>query len=157
MLKPEDHLPSNKQVDSLQVIEARVKLPVLNKTFYEWVGGPWQWINKLGWTDQQWLEYVGREQLKTYVGYFSGTPIGYFEIELQPNREVMILYFGLIPEFIGKGFGGLFLSQAIDICWSYPVDRVWLHTCTLDHPTAIKNYLNRGFKVFKTEGPSLQT
>ena len=151
MLRPEDHLWSGQPGNGLEVIEAQLDLPSLNKGFYEWVGGPWKWIHKRSWTDQQWREYVEREEFKTYVGYVKGTPIGYFDIELQPSREVQILYFGLFPQFIGKGFGGKVLSRAIEICWSHSVDRVWLHTCTLDHPTAIKNYLKRGFKVFKSE------
>lgn len=151
MLKVEQHIPSAKVVDNLQVIEAQFNLPLLNKSFYHWVGGPWQWLEKLTWSDQQWAEYTNREEMKTYIGYFLGTPMGYFEVELQPKNEVQILYFGLIPAFIGKGLGGAFLSRAIEICWSYHVDRIWLHTCTLDHPSAIKNYLDRGFEIYNTE------
>ena len=151
MLNSGDHKPPTKVVDTVQIMEAQINLPLLNRAFYQWVGGPWQWLEKSTWSDQQWTEYVGREDIKTYIGYVLGTPMGYFEIEIQTNKEIQVLYFGLIPTFIGKGLGGSFLSRAIDVCWSYPVDRIWLHTCTLDHPSAIKNYLDRGFKIYKTE------
>ncbi len=150
MLRVEDHMRSNQAVDNFEVLEAQVNLPMLNKTFYQWVGEPWKWLDKLSWSKEQWAAYVEREEMKTYIGYHHGTPIGYFEIELQPGREIQILYFGLIPAFIGKGLGGQFLSRTVEICWLYPVDRVWLHTCTLDHPSAIKNYLKRGFRIYKT-------
>ena len=151
MLAPADHRKPKLDNPGITVTEAQENFPVVNKAFYERVGKPWKWFDKLSWTDQQWTNYVCRDNLKTFVGYLRTTSIGYFELELQPERNVQILYFGLIPEFLGKGLGSVFLSAAIDAAWSFSTNRVWLHTCSFDHPAALDNYLNRGFKVFKIE------
>ena len=80
-------------------------------------------------------------------------PAGYFELEAQPEATSQITYFGLLPSFIGKGIGGYLLTQAVDRAWQMSPDvrRVWVHTCTLDHPGALPNYLGRGFRIFKEE------
>ena len=68
------------------------------------------------------------------------------------DGSVEIVYFGLAPAFIGKGFGGYLLSCALKAAWAIPgAKRVWLHTCTLDHPNAIKNYEARGLTMYKRE------
>jgi len=78
--------------------------------------------------------------------------VGYFEvIEDKSSNDSEIAYFGILDEFIGKGFGGFLLSEAIKICFRLNSQRVWLHTCSLDHKNALQNYLKRGMKIFKEE------
>ncbi|MBQ75972.1 MAG: GNAT family N-acetyltransferase [Gammaproteobacteria bacterium] len=132
----------------LKLVES--PLPELNRFLYVIVGAPWTWYMKLPWSYKEWQDYLGAN-IQTWIAYKGGTPIGYFELDLQPEESVEIAYFGLIPEAIGRGFGKALLQDAIVKAWDFGGKRVWLHTCSLDHPQALNNYLARGFKVFKEE------
>jgi hypothetical protein len=96
----------------LQLIEAQVKQFRFNRFLYQLVGSAWQWTDQLNWSDQQWRNYAEADSLRTWVAYFQGAPAGYFELQRQPDDEVQIMYFGLAPAFIGRGFGGYLLSSA---------------------------------------------
>lgn len=126
-------------------------LPELNRMLYVAVGGPWHWYERLSWRYNQWQTFLNRDTVQTWVAYNGATPIGYFELEAQAAGSTEICYFGLLPEFIGKGFGKHLLRDAIAKAAEFGGKRVWLHTCTLDHPQALPNYQARGFKVFKEE------
>ena len=80
-----------------------------------------------------------------------GTPAGYFELKADDEGGMEIAYFGLFDEFIGRGLGAHLLTEAVDTAWSFAPNRVWLHTCSFDHPAAIPNYTSRGFTPYKTE------
>lgn len=126
--------------------------PILNRQFYVMVGGQWNWTDRLKWLDDDWCRYVNRSVLQTWVGYLHGESIGYCELELQSDGNMEIAYFGLLPEFVGRGLGGVLLTAAVERAWLNPeVRRVWLHTCTDDHPNALENYRKRGFTLYKTE------
>lgn len=126
--------------------------PELNQQLYRDVGCLWQWTDRLSWDDSQWSQYVARPALETWIGYWKGTRAGYFELESQHDGNVEIMYFGLLPEFIGMGLGGILLTAAIESAWLKPhTTRVWVHTCSNDHTHALENYLKRGFQLFKTE------
>ena len=141
-----------REAPDLLINEARVKQWPLNRFLYQYVGGPWNWTDKLSWSDQQWQSYAESENLRTWVAYNQGSPAGYFELEKQAGQEVEIKYFGLAPAFIGKGFGGRLLAAAIDQAWDWgEVHRVWVHTCSKDHPGALSNYQARGMELYKTE------
>lgn len=131
--------------------KTEVALPELNRFLYATVGAPWWWYMRLTWTWQQWSDFLNRDEVETWVAYKGATPVGYFELEKQPGGQTEIAYFGLIPEFVGKGLGKALLEDAIDKAWQLAEQRIWLHTCTLDHPSALPNYLARGFKIFKEE------
>tara|TARA_B100001964_G_scaffold110999_1_gene123967 strand:- start:437 stop:1006 length:570 start_codon:yes stop_codon:yes gene_type:complete len=132
----------------LKLVES--PLPELNRFLYVTVGAPWVWYMRLPWSYKEWQDYLG-ENIQTWIAYQGATPIGYFELDLQPQASVEVAYFGLIPEFIGMGFGKALLQDAINKAWDLGGNRVWLHTCTLDHPQALNNYLARGFTIFKEE------
>lgn len=128
------------------------QLPELNRFLYLSVGADWCWYERLTWTYSEWCQHLEKTHLQTWVAYKDGLPLGYFEICLQQEtQEVEISYFGLLPFAIGKGFGRALLEDAIAKAWDFGGKRVWLHTCTLDHPKALSNYLARGFKIFKEE------
>lgn len=142
--------PQASLVPCFRVLEATVKQWRLNRFLYELVGEPWAWRDKLSWSEHQWRSYAEGEGLRTFVAYYDGSPAGYFELSLQ-EEEVEIAYFGLAPTFIGKGFGGPLLSRAIEEAWQMKPKRVWVHTCNLDHPVALRNYQARGMVIYKTE------
>jgi len=141
--------PSPPPSSDWNVLRVGLPCPELNRFFYYEVGAKWRWIDRLDWTDDRWLAYVGRPELQTWVAYLSGTPIGYFELESQPSGDVQLMYFGLLPRFIGHGCGGALLTAAIERAWDMGAGRVWVHTCSLDHPSALSNYQGRGFRVFE--------
>ena len=124
----------------------------LNKFFYKQVGKKHRWIDRLSWTDEKWINFISNKNLETYVIRESDDLIGFFELLYNPDlNETEISYFGLLEEYIGKGIGGYALSEAIKKSFEKNIKRVWLHTCTLDHPNALKNYIARGMRVFRKE------
>ena len=124
----------------------------LNKFFYKQVGKKHRWIDRLSWSDGKWINYISNKNLETYIISESDELVGFFELLYNPElKETEISYFGLLEEFIGKGIGGYALSVAIKKSFKKNIRRVWLHTCTLDHPNALKNYIARGMTVFKKE------
>lgn len=135
----------------IRVEEARVKQFRFNRFLYELVGGPWQWVDKLSWTDVQWQAYAERETLRTWVAWVEGSPAGYFELEKREDGSVELCYFGLAQPFIGRGLGSYFLGCAISEAWNWDASRVTVNTCSLDHPSALANYQSRGFELYRTE------
>src|SRR5947209_13467891 len=93
-------------------------LPELNRFFYTAIGGDWYWIDRLDWTYPDWLKYVDRPELQTWLVTVGGVPAGYFELEAQPEGNVEIVYFGLLPAFAGQGLGGWALTRAVEEAWA---------------------------------------
>lgn len=121
-----------------------------NRGLYREVGSDWRWIDKAEWSPEQWRDHAADPAVHTFAARLRGQLIGYLEL-LAENEAVQIHYFGLLPEFIGRGYGGQLLTMALRRAWSMQPRRVWLHTCDKDHPAALKNYLARGMEVYKVE------
>lgn len=126
-----------------------------NRDMYLRVGEDWRWIDKRPWMDDQWKEYAAAPALRTFAAYYGNDLAGYYELRQDGEGGVEIAYFGLLPEYIGRGLGGALLTSAIEEAWSghggiVPA-RVWVHTCNRDHPQALANYQARGFVIYKTE------
>lgn len=137
-------------VSDLMITEAKVKEYRFNRFLYSLVGEVWQWNDKLNESDASWKAYSERDNLRTWVAYYEGAIAGYFELEITDDQEVEIKYFGLAPAFIGKGFGGYLLTYAIQQAWNAcNAKRVWVHTCSLDHSSALANYKARGLVLYK--------
>lgn len=133
-----------------RILEASVKQWRLNRFLYEFVGRDWRWQDRLAWSEKQWRSYVENDNLRTFVAYYDGSVAGYFEL-FEHDKEAQIVYFGLAPSFIGRGLGGPLLTRALEQAWKMKPDRVWVHTCTLDHEAALKNYTARGMTVYRTQ------
>ncbi len=139
-------------VEGLAIIEAEIKDFQINKFLYGYVGEKWAWFDKHSLTDDEWKEYAQSERLRTWIAYFKGAIAGYYELDRGENGSVEIAYFGLTSKFIGKGFGAYLLSHALRSAWDCcRANRVWVQTCSLDHPYALKNYQDRGMKIFREE------
>ncbi len=124
----------------------------LNKFFYKNIGKNHHWVDRLVWTEKQWIEYVSDKNVKTYVLKNEKELAGYFELNLHPKKnEVEIAYLGLLEEYHNKKLGSYLLSIAIKNSFLNKPKRVWVHTCSLDHKNALNNYISRGMKIFKTE------
>ena len=125
---------------------------LLNKFFYKNIGNKHKWIDRLTWTEKQWINYVSSKNVKTYILKFKNDLVGFFElIHHQEKKEVEIAYLGILEDYHNKKLGSYLLSEAIKISFKNKIDRVWVHTCTLDHKNALNNYVTRGMKIFKTE------
>ena len=124
----------------------------LNKFFYKNIGQKHKWIDRLVWTESQWIDYVSNDKVQTYILKYKDDLVGFFELIFHfEKKEVEIAYFGILEEFRNKKLGSYLLSQAIKKSFSQNINRVWVHTCTLDHKNALNNYIARGMKIFKTE------
>ena len=128
----------------------------LNKFFYKEIGKKHRWIDRLSWTEKNWIKYVTSPDVKTYVLKEDLNLVGYFEhIFHNEKNDCEIAYFGVLEEFIGKKYGGYLLSEAIKESFRLGARRVWVHTCSLDHKHALENYKSRGMKIFKSETISI--
>ena len=148
MTDPKALRPKRAQRDGLEIKQVKRPLPEFNRFLFTAVGADYYWRSRLDWTYDQWLECVSKPGFETWVAYLSGTPAGYFELETQLGGNVEIVHFGLLQQFIGDGLGGHLLTFAVERAWQMGAKRVWLHTCTLDHPHALKNYCARGFRIY---------
>ncbi|HZT88790.1 MAG TPA: GNAT family N-acetyltransferase [Stellaceae bacterium] len=115
---------------------------------YETVGTDWLWFERRLWSDAALAAEITRPTTEIFVLYAAGVPAGYFELNAAEARETELNYFGLVPEFIGRGLGAFLLQAAIDRAWSRPLDRLWVHTSRFDHPRALPNYQRAGFTVY---------
>jgi len=124
----------------------------LNKFFYKNIGKDHHWVDRLVWSEKEWIDYVCNEKVSTYILRKEKDVCGYFELIFHKDKnEFEIAYFGLLKEYHNKKLGSFLLSFAIKKCFEKKINRVWVHTCSLDHDNALKNYLSRGMKIYKRE------
>ena len=124
----------------------------LNKFFYKSIGKNHKWMDRLTWPEEKWINYVSSKNVKTYVLKFNDDLVGFFELIFHlKKKETEIAYFGILEEYQNKKLGSYLLSEAIKKSFRKDVNRVWVHTCSLDHRNALNNYISRGMKIFKTE------
>ena len=124
----------------------------LNKFFYKNIGKKHMWVDRLVWLESKWIDYVSDKKVKTYVFKYKNDLAGFFELIFHyEKKEVEIAYFGLLEEYQNKKLGSYLLHEAIKRSFIKNINRVWVHTCTLDHKNALNNYISRGMKVYKTE------
>jgi len=124
----------------------------LNKFFYKNIGKKHNWVDRLVWTDTQWIDYVSNKNVRTFILRNKDDLVGFFELIYHyKKKEVEIAFFGILEEYQNKKLGSYLLSEAIKNSFKKDIDRVWLHTCSLDHKNALGNYLARGMRIFKSE------
>ena len=117
MTSPDHRVPLDHRM-RLKLQRVEIPSPELSRFLYQAVGSQWWWHERLQWDRDRWIEHLERPELETWVAYLSGTPAGYFDLEIEPENDVQ---------------------------------RVWLHTCSLDHPRALPNYQASGFSIYRTE------
>jgi GNAT superfamily N-acetyltransferase len=150
MIDRGDLRPAGAPTVAATLVEAEEPLPELNRFLYTAIGGDWYWVDRLGWSWEQWREWVERPEHETLVAYVRGTVAGYVELD-QQGTDVEIAYFGLLPRFVGLGLGGWLLTRGIEEAWARAgAGRIWVHTCSLDGPVALANYEARGLRVVAT-------
>jgi GNAT superfamily N-acetyltransferase len=140
----------------LVAVDDRSLVALLRRTNRR-VGEPHGWTGRAAWSEARWAEHLARPGVRAWVARVGGEPAGLVELEARAGGEVEITVFGLVPEFVGRGFGGHLLTVAARLAWEagHPdgtaTRRVWLHTASSDHAHALPNYLARGFRVVRTE------
>ena len=128
----------------------------LFRLLYCEVGKNYFWIDRLPWSDEQITAYLQQPEVSLWLMTYDHDIAGYFELKKEPDGSTEVAYFGLMPQFIGRGLGKHLLTCAVEQAWADGAKRVWLHTCTDDDPAALPNYLKRGFTPFKTEKYSVE-
>jgi ribosomal protein S18 acetylase RimI-like enzyme len=130
---------------------------LLLRRTYALIAAPLNWQSRRTWSDAQWEQLLARPQVHAWIAQVGEKVAGVVELEAQSGGDVEITVFGLVPEFIGRGFGAHLLTVATRLAWELEppdgvrVRRVWLHTSSRDHPHAKPNYERRGFRPFRTE------
>ncbi len=137
--------------DDLTIIHARQPSVAYYRFLYDAVGAAYHWLSRKKLSDQELATILNNSLNEVHVLLAHGVPAGFAELDRRREGEIELVQFGLVGEFIGQGLGKYFLQWTIDKAWSYQPRRFWLHTCTLDHPAALPNYLKGGFAIYKEE------
>ena len=157
MTSPGQLVPGRPPPAPLQLVEADPGSLQLLPSTYRRVGAAHHWITRPAWSRDQWAELLARPDVHPWIFRVDGDVAGMVEFEEEPGGDVEITVFGLVPDFVGRGFGGHALTVATRLAWSSgqrggaTARRVWLHTSSLDHPHALRNYERRGFRPFRVE------
>jgi len=125
--------------------------PDLYRTLYLGVGEAYRWTDRAAWTDAEIAVHLAQPGLEVWVARVAAELAGFFELRPCDDGSVEVAYFGLLPAFVGRGLGGHLITEALRRAWALRPERVWLHTCTFDHPAALPNYLKRGLVVTRVE------
>jgi len=155
MHSPSDLRPAERPASAPRIDRVEECPPSFFRYLYAEVGRAYHWTDRLSWSEDKVRRHLADPAVSLWVLTWLGAPAGYFELS-QREDAVEIAYFGLLPEFLGRGWGKFLLTEAVRTAWSVGPARVWLHTCTLDHPAALPNYVGRGFKPVRTETYSVE-
>ena len=124
----------------------------LNKFFYKQIGIDHFWRDRLIWSDKIWSKYVENKNLETYILKKDENLVGFYEQEYhQDSNEIELINMGILKDFRGLKLGSLLLNHAIISASRKNPNRMWVHTCSLDHKHALQNYKSKGFELFKKE------
>ena len=124
----------------------------LNKFFYKQIGADHYWRDRLIWSDKEWLKYSQNKNLETHIIKKAEDLVGFYEQEYHPgSNEVELINMGILKEFRGLKLGSTLLNHAIASASRKNPNRMWVHTCSLDHKHALQNYRSKGFEIFKEE------
>ena len=151
MRSPRDLLPAPEPGDPPRLERMEGCPASFFRYLYAEVGRAYHWTDRLKWSDEQVRTHLADPDVSLWLLTSKGSPAGYFELRRQEGGSVEVVYFGLLAEFVGRGWGGHLLTLAVRAAWDMRPERVWLHTCTLDHPAALPNYLKRGFHPVREE------
>lgn len=131
----------------------RVEQPDLDwfRALFRRTGEDWLWFSRLAMADDALRAIIHDPKVEVYPLMASEQEAGLLELDFRVAGECELSFFGLLPEFIGSGAGRWLMNRAIALAWSRPVRRLWVHTCTFDHPDALAFYLRSGFRAFRRE------
>ena len=142
------HPPSNLKI---ALLHAERPSLAFYRFLYDTVGEPWLWWERRVMSDAALAEIIGDPQVELYVLYVDGTPAGFAELDGRDPQNIELAYFGLMPDFIGRGLGPYLLYSVIEIAWDRAPQRLWVNSTTLDHPKPLGLYQRMGFQPYKQE------
>lgn len=142
---------------AFRISHVRQPSPGYYRYLYAAVGGDWHWLDRLQMEETALCDIVQAPGIEVHVLSEHHEPVGYGEIDRSDPAAVKIAYFGLMPMAIGRGLGRWFLEQIVARAWRSQPKLVWLHTCDLDHPRALDNYLAAGFEIVDRREEELLT
>jgi GNAT superfamily N-acetyltransferase len=151
MRDPASLLPGREPAEPVELTRAGADAAATSRDLYRLVGGPWLWVDRLGWTDDRWQDWVDQPGHELWLLHTPDGVAGYFELVPDGEGDVLLAYFGLVPGFEGRRLGGWLLTAALRRAWELPgTTRVWVHTCDLDSTAALPNYRARGLRQVRT-------
>jgi len=121
------------------------------KFLYKEIGKDFYWWDRLVWSDKEWFDLISRSDYQLYTLRILNDLGGYYEVLSDKKKNFEISYFGIFRKYFGKKIGSYLLSHAIKNLFNQGAKKIWVHTCTLDHPNGLNNYLSRGMEVYKKE------
>ena len=113
------------------------------------VGEPWLWFTRLMMSDDALRSIIADPRVCAFALRAGDHDLGLLELDFRQPGECELSFFGVVPEAVGQGWGGVLMSEAIRLAWAEPIRRLWVHTCTLDHPRALQFYMRSGFRPYK--------
>jgi GNAT superfamily N-acetyltransferase len=154
MTAPSQLVPGRPAPAEIVLEDAGPSAVELVRAMYARIWEPLAAVGRTTWSDEQWAVELSRAGVHSVIARVDAEAAGFAELELEPGGDVGIVVFGLVPEFIGRGYGAEFLTAVTERAWRLgtPTRRVWLQTSSLDHPHALENYKRRGFRVFASSG-----
>jgi GNAT superfamily N-acetyltransferase len=155
---PAQLAPAPEALPGLEVRRAHEPAPEVARALHAGVGARVWWLERLGWDWARWHAHLARPELETWLPWLRGTPAGYAEL-VADGDAVELLSFGLLPAFTGRGIGSRLLDVVLRRAWEMtdpPPARVWLHTCSLDSPAALRTYEARGMRRYAEESEELE-
>ncbi|MEL7486718.1 MAG: GNAT family N-acetyltransferase [Pseudomonadota bacterium] len=141
---PTPHAPPVKTA----ILRAEAPPTHFYRYLYDQIGAPHNWVSRRALSDEALSAIIHHPDDHIFVLYVGGVPAGLAEIDARSRETVELKFFGLVPEYVGAGYGRYFLTHAIDAAWAFEPQRVILETCSLDHPAALPLYQKLGFTVF---------
>ena len=140
-------LPTNVKIYS----ESKKNINI-NKFFYRQIGKDHFWRDRLLWSDNEWRKYINNKNMQTGIMKINENFVGFYEQEFHENEnEIELIQMGILQEYQGMKLGSFLLKFIIQNSFSRDVERLWVHTCSLDHKYALNNYLSKGLKIFREE------
>ena len=135
-------------MEGIEIVRAEKPAVAFYRLLYDAVGRDWHWVDRKLLSDEELGRIIHDDLVEIYVLYVDKVPAGYAELDRRREHEIELAYFGIVPELTGRGLGRYLLDWTVRKAWSYDPQRLWLHTCDLDHAAALPMYLSAGFEVF---------
>lgn len=151
MLRPPPFRAPIQPAHKLALLRVATPSVAFYRYLYNSVGEPWFWYERRALSDSELAAAIQAEGVEISALYADGEPAGFVELDLRDKANACLAYFGLVPRYIGHGLGSYLLAWAVDEAWRRGPDRLWVHTCTLDHPRALRLYQRAGFVPYKQE------
>lgn len=137
--------------DRAEVVTAPSLTPDQYLALYHGVGEPWLWYERSELSQDEVAELIEAPGVSIHLLQQDGVTAGFCELLTTPSRQTQLLYFGLLRPFIGAGLGSFFLDWTVRKAFESSIDRLWVHTCSLDHPRALTAYQKAGFSQYHVE------